>query len=125
MTCALKKIMLTPSQPHQISGIFDEIRQLITDARQHVAVTVNAGLTMLYWQIGNRIRREILQCERAEYGAEIVAALSKQLEAEFGRSFSEKNLRRIVQFSKVFPDEHIVVSLIRQLSWTHFIALIP
>ena len=117
--------MLTPSQPHHISGIFNEIRQLITDARQNAAVAVNAGLTMLYWQIGNRIRREILQCERAEYGAEIVATLSKQLEAEFGRSFSEKNLRRIVQFSKVFPDERIVVSLIRQLSWTHFIALIP
>jgi len=44
---------------------------------------------------------------------------------EFGNSFTEKNLRRMVQFNQYFPDEQIVVSLIRQLSWTHFVALIP
>src|SRR5438128_10379233 len=31
----------------------------------------------------------------------------------------------MIQFAEVFPDEQIVVSLIRQLTWTHFIALIP
>ena len=31
----------------------------------------------------------------------------------------------MIQFTEVFPDKEIVVSLIRQLSWTHFIALIP
>ena len=36
-----------------------------------------------------------------------------------------KNLRRMVQFAATFADEQIVVSRIRQLSWTHFIALIP
>jgi predicted nuclease of restriction endonuclease-like (RecB) superfamily len=44
---------------------------------------------------------------------------------EYGASFSVKNLRRMVQFAVTFADERIVVSLIRQLSWTHFIALIP
>jgi hypothetical protein len=39
--------------------------------------------------------------------------------------FGEKNLRRMMQFAEVFPEEEIVVSLIRQLSWTHFIALLP
>jgi predicted nuclease of restriction endonuclease-like (RecB) superfamily len=48
-----------------------------------------------------------------------------QLVRDYGGSFSVKNLRRIVQFAVTFPDEQIVVSLIRQLSWTHFIALIP
>ncbi|HID7813907.1 PDDEXK nuclease domain-containing protein [Stenotrophomonas maltophilia] len=47
------------------------------------------------------------------------------MSAEFGTSFGEKSLRRMVQFSIAFADEQIVVSLIRQLSWTHFIALIP
>ena len=121
---ALKKTMLTPSQPNQINGIFDEIRQLITDARQHVAVAVNAGLTMLYWQIGNRIRREILRCERAEYGAEIVTTLAKQLEAEFGRGFSVKSLRHMIRFAEAYPDETIVSALLRQLTWTHFLPLI-
>ena len=62
---------------------------------------------------------------RAEYGNQIVPTLGKHLESEFSRSFAEKNLRRMVQFAEVFPDRKIVVSLIRQLSWTHFIALIP
>ena len=52
-------------------------------------------------------------------------AVSAQLVAEFGQGFSEKNLRRMVQFAEVFPDEKIVVALIRQLSWTHFLRLIP
>ena len=45
----------------------------------NVAVTVNAGLTILYWQIGNRICQDILKQKRAEYGKEIVATLSQEL----------------------------------------------
>ena len=67
----------------------------------------------------------MLKGKRADYGAEIVSALARQLETEYGSGFSEKNLRRMIQFADVFPDEKIVVSLIRQLSWTHIIALIP
>lgn len=80
---------------------------------------------MLYWRIGRRIRKDILQDKRAEYGQEIVVSLSRHLAVDYGNSFSEKNLRRMLQFAEVFPDEEIVVSLIRQLTWTHFIALIP
>lgn len=82
-------------------------------------------MTLLCWKIGKRINEEILQGERADYGKPIVATLSQQLVFEFGSSFTEKNLRRMVQLNQYFPDEQIVVSLIRQLSWTHFIALIP
>lgn len=59
------------------------------------------------------------------YGKQIVASLCRQLEIEYGTSFSEKNLRRMMQFAIQFPDEKIVVSLIRQLSWTHILAIIP
>lgn len=102
-----------------------EVRSLIIEARQETARMVNAGLTLLYWRVGDRVRREVLGSKRAEYGAEIVSTLGRQLEDEFGRGFSEKNLRRMVQFAEVFPKREIVVSLIRQLTWTHFIALIP
>jgi DUF1016 N-terminal domain len=44
---------------------------------------------------------------------------------EFGKGFSEKSLRRMLQFAEVFPDEQIVASLTQQLSWTHFVMLIP
>ncbi len=102
-----------------------DIRQLINETRQAVASTVNTKLTMLYWHIGHRIHKEILQEERAEYGQSIVVTLSQQLVMDYGKGFAEKNLRRMIQFAEVFPEEKIVVSLIRQLSWTHFIALIP
>ena len=117
---------VTKKYTKSISGnLISDIRLLIETARHDVAVTVNAGLTILYWQIGSRIRQDILKEKRADYGKEIVATLSRQLTGDYGNNFNEKNLRRMIQFAEVFPDKEIVVSLIRQLSWTHFIALIP
>ena len=71
------------------------------------------------------IRQDILQEKRAAYGKEIVAALGRQLEAEFGRGFGEKNLHRMIQFTEVFSDEKIVATLSQQLGWSHFKTLIP
>jgi predicted nuclease of restriction endonuclease-like (RecB) superfamily len=112
-----------PSVPAE--GLTADIRQLIAEARTSAATAVNASLTLLYWRVGWRIRQEILGEQRAAYGKQIVSTLSRQLIVEHGPSFAEKNLQRMIQFAEVFPDERIVVSLIRQLSWTHFIALIP
>jgi hypothetical protein len=80
---------------------------------------------MLYWRVGQRIHTRVLEGKRAEYGEEVLRTLAAKLVKDCGGSFAEKNLRRMVQFATTFPDEKIVVSLIRQLSWTHFIALIP
>jgi predicted nuclease of restriction endonuclease-like (RecB) superfamily len=106
-------------------AIFKEIRILIDESRQELAIQVNAKMTMLYWQIGNRINKEILKEQRAGYGQQILSSLSTQLIQDYGSSFSEKNLRRMVQFAETFPDVSIVVSLIRQLTWTHILVLIP
>ena len=80
---------------------------------------------MLYWQVGQRIRSEILREKRAAYGERIVVSLGRQLSAEYGKGFEEKNLRRMMRFSELFPDQKIVASLMRQLSWTHFLELLP
>lgn len=106
-------------------GLFLEISGMIAAAKERVAVAVNAELTMLYWNVGRRINKEILGEQRADYGKRVVAELSANLMAEHGEIWNEKHLRRVMQFAAVFPDEKIVVSLIRQLSWTHIIALIP
>ncbi len=98
---------------------------MIEDTRQAVSQTVNAGLTLLYWNIGQRINDEVLKNERAAYGKQIVSTLSRQLVEEYGGSYKDKNLRRIMQFPKEFPDQKIVASLMRQLSWTHFTLLLP
>ena len=109
-----------------ISGdLIGDIRSLIETARHNVAVAVNAGLTILYRQIGSRIRQDILKEKRAEYGKRIVATLSQALVNDYGNNFNQKNLRRMIQFAEVFPDKEIVVSLSRQLSWSHFVAILP
>ncbi|MDO9036681.1 MAG: DUF1016 N-terminal domain-containing protein [Methanoregula sp.] len=96
-----------------------DLRHLITDTRSAVAVTINAGLTLLYWRIGERIHREILGKERAGYGEQIVHALSAQLRLEFGEGFGKRNLFNMIRFAEVFPDEYVVRSLVPTLSWTH------
>ncbi len=107
------------------STLYADVRQMIEEARSTVAQTVNAGLTMLYWNIGKRIKDEILQNKRAGYGEKIVVALADRLVQEYGKGFSAKNIRRMIQFCEVFPDFTIVASLMRQLSWTHFTLIIP
>ncbi|MCI0538196.1 MAG: PDDEXK nuclease domain-containing protein [Verrucomicrobiales bacterium] len=96
---------------------------MILAARQEVARAVDVGLVILYWHIGQRVRRDILQLKRAEYGERIVSALGRQLSAEFGRGFDEKSLRHMLRFAEAFDDEAIVSALRRQLTWTHFKAL--
>jgi len=105
--------------------LIGDIRSLIETARHNIAVTVNTGLTILYWQIGSRIRQDILKEKRAEYGKEIVVTVSRQLVSEFGEGFTDKNLRRMIQFAEAFPDMEIVVTLSRQLSWSHFVGILP
>lgn len=115
-----------PSKDLIISkSLLEDLRFMIDKTRQSIASAVNTGLTLLYWHVGNRIHKEILQEERAEYGRSIVVSLSRQLVLEYGNGFTDKNLHRMIQFAEVFPDEKIVVSLTRQLSWTHFVTLIP
>ena len=105
-------------------ALLADIRDLIEEARAAVAATVNAGLTLLYWRIGQRINVEVLQGERAAYGRETSLHWEDSWRPSFGRGFTEKSLRHMVRFAEAFPDMQIVSSLVRQLSWTHFIALI-
>lgn len=107
------------------SALLGDIRTLIEAARKRAAAAVNSELTMLYWRIGQRIRTRVLDGRRGAYGKEVLPTLAEQLVQDYGSSFSEQNLRRMVQFAATFPDERILVSLIRELSWTHFIALMP
>ncbi|HXF39389.1 MAG TPA: PDDEXK nuclease domain-containing protein [Blastocatellia bacterium] len=106
-------------------SLFAEVRELIVSTRQTVARGLNAALVMLYWQIGARIRKDILDDQRAEYGKQILVTLSQELMDEFGSGYSASNLSRMVALAEAFPDREIVASLTRQLSWSHFVAILP
>lgn len=82
-----KEIAKAEIAPLDDAKILRELRGLITGARQRVAVSVNRELVLLYWDLGQRIRVEILGEERAEYGERIVPTLSAQLSREFGNGF--------------------------------------
>ena len=107
-------------------SLIQDLRQIIEQARGHVAATANYELTMMYWHIGERINREVLDNQRAEYGKQIVATVARQLQEEFGRKgFDEKSIRRMMQFATLFPDSQIVAPLARQLWWSHFVEVMP
>ena len=100
-------------------GLFGEIKSLIEQSKQQVAVAVNSAMTFLYWQVGKAIREDVLNENRAEYGRKIVNALSAQLVLEYGTGWGVKHLRHCLRFAETFQDEAIVYALRRQLSWTH------
>lgn len=107
------------------NDLFNELSQLIEQSKQQVAFQANSAVTILFWQIGNRINQDILQNKRAEYGKQIVPTVSAQLENKYGRNFTEKNVRRMLRFAEQFSDFQIVLTLSRQLSWSHFVELLP
>ena len=111
-------------QHNEYITLFNEVKQIIDKSKKHIASTVNVTITTTYWHIGNHIKNTILKGKRAEYGKQIIVNLSKQLTAEYGKGWSKQQLQHCLRFAEVFPDFEIVSSLIRQLSWTHFLSLI-
>ena len=98
----------------------NEIKELIEQSRHRMASSVNAELTLLYWNIGKRIQEEVLSNSRAEYGKAVIANLSAQLTIEYGKGWSKRQLHNTLRFAEIFPDKKIVHALRSQLSWTHF-----
>jgi DUF1016 N-terminal domain len=101
-------------------GLLADLGQLIDSAKSQVVQTANYVLVALYWNVGKRIKTEILGNKRAGYGKEIVLALSRELTLEYGTGFSEANLWHMIRFADIYPDEKILYALSRELSWTHF-----
>jgi predicted nuclease of restriction endonuclease-like (RecB) superfamily len=99
-------------------------RNLIDSARVRAAAAVNAELTLLYCQVGRRIRDDVLGGARAEYGQQILTELARQLTTAYGRGWSEQQLRHCVRAAEVFPNDTILSALRRELSWTHLKTLI-
>lgn len=100
--------------------LLGDLQSLIESARVRVAVGVNAEIVLLYWDLGERIRKDILNDSRAGYGKSVVNTLSDQLVMDYGTGFTRTNLFNMIRFAEIFPDRPIVHSLSGQLSWTHF-----
>ena len=114
------------ASPSVSQSLIQDLRQIIEQARGRVAATTNYELTMMYWHIGDRINREVLDNQRAEYGKQIVAQVAQQLQLTYGeRGFEKSSITRMMKFAKLFPDEQIVAQVAQQLSWSHFVEVLP
>lgn len=99
-------------------GIYSEIRKTILEARQHVYTAVNSAMVQTYWNIGRIIvEHEQEGKKRAEYGTGLLKNLAQRLTDEFGRGFTERNLRNMRTFYQKFPKWHTVCA---ELSWSHY-----
>jgi len=105
--------------------LISELISLIENTKKQVVSQANSSLTVLFWNVGNKILTHNLKHKRAEYGKQIVVTVSRELVAKYGRNYEEKNLRRMIQFADTYTDFENVVTLSRHLSWSHFLALIP
>ena len=111
--------------PNHISSpvppaLLGDIQTLIESARVRVAVGVNSEMVLLYWDIGERIRTDILGDERAAYGKQIINTVSDQLTLQYGTGFSRTNLFNMIRFAEIFPERSIIHTMCGQLSWSHF-----
>ena len=105
--------------------LFHDLAHIIEQGKNQLVKQVNSSITLVYWQVGKKINEHILNNQRAEYAKEIVSTVSTQLKHVYGKSFEERNLRRMMQFSELFTDFETVLPLAQQLSWSHFVELLP
>ena len=99
----------------------DDIRQIIRQGMETAYQAVNASQVMTYWLVGKRIvEQEQHGQDRAEYGKQLLNALSIELTKDFGKGYSARQLRYCRQFYILFPDRSIWNACVPNLSWTHF-----
>ena len=115
---------ITSSELKQISArITQGVGSIIEQSKRTIAVYLNSTISMTYWNIGRYIAKELEAIGDEKYGSKIVATVSRQLTEQHGKGYTRDAIFRMVKVAKAFPEEVIVGTLSRQLSWSHFIEL--
>ena len=105
--------------------IFKHVANIIESRKYRAGIFANCEITLMYWEIGHYVNSIVLDGGRAAYGKRIVAELASKLMVKYGKTFDVHNLRRMMRFSDKFDDFEIVTELASQLSWSHFIEILP
>jgi predicted nuclease of restriction endonuclease-like (RecB) superfamily len=103
--------------------LYSDVCHIIEGSRQRLATTVNAEICLMLWQIGKRIKEDVLYNQRAEYGKQIVKRLATQLTQRFGKGWSDRKLLHCIRVAYTFTEDEIVYALRIQLTWTHIRSL--
>lgn len=96
---------------------YEQIKRILSEARNKVYQTANFAMVEAYWNIGKSIVEQQGGEEKAEYGSGLIEELSKQMTADFGKGFTVANLKNMRQFYLTFPKSYALRS---ELSWTHY-----
>ena len=107
------------------NSLFARVAEIIETRKSRAGAYANREVTLMYWEIGRHINSVVLDSKRAEYGKRIVATLATQLVEKYGSSFEYTKLTRMIKFAELFPDLEILVTLSQELSWSHFIEILP
>ena len=99
------------------SEFYNEIKAILSAARNKAYQTANFAMVEAYWLIGKSIMEEQRNEERAEYGTGLLQELSAQMTSDFGKGFTVANLKNMRQFYQIFPNSYALRS---ELSWTHY-----
>ncbi len=113
------------SEYNTSNPLFDKISSLIKQKQTNIVRNVNSEMISLYWEIGELICVNVLNNSKADYGQKIVEEISKNLVNLYGKGFNRASIFRMVQFYQCFPDKQIVATLSQQLTWSHFVELLP
>jgi predicted nuclease of restriction endonuclease-like (RecB) superfamily len=108
---------ITKKQPEV--RLYSDVCSLIENTKYRIATTVNAEVCMLHWQIGVRIKDDVLFNQRAEYGKQVVKNLAKKLTEKYGKGWSDRKLLHCIRAAYTFSEDQIVYALRTQLTWTH------
>ena len=103
--------------------LYSYVCQIIDGTRFRIATTVNAEVCLMNWNIGKRIKEDVLYNQRAEYGKEIIKNLSSKLTEHYGKGWSIYKLQHCVRSAYTFSEEEIVYAVRTQLTWTHLRSL--
>ena len=120
--------------------LVNDLKTIVSKARSKAFAAVNYSLVERNWRIGKRIVEEEQNGEaRAEYGEHIIEVASAALTEEFGKGFSETNIRFFRRFYLSFSDlqiqqtvsaelnnsrQHVQKTKICLLPWSHYERLI-
>ena len=108
-----------------VESLYSDNSTMIYTAKNKVMMRVNTSVISLYWNIGKKLSEEVLQGKKPEYGKNIIGDLSERLTAGYGKGFEKSSVFKMVKFYQEFREYEKVSTLSQQLTWSHFVELLP
>jgi predicted nuclease of restriction endonuclease-like (RecB) superfamily len=105
------------------SLLYKDVCSFIENTRQRLATTANAEACVMHWEIGKRIKEDVLYNKRAEYGKQIVTNLAVALTERYGQGWGYEKLKHCVRSAYTFSENEIRYAVSTQLTWTHLRSL--